>query len=91
MINSYEVPYDYESVMHYGAYVSAVTLSRCSLEVIAKCVTLYLQAFSKNRKMTIQTIDPKYQKVIGNRYGVSFFDIKLINLMYDCASKCFMS
>lgn len=46
------------------------------------------QAFSQNRKMTIRTLDPKYQKVIGNRYGISFFDIKLINMMYDCNSKC---
>jgi len=66
MINAYGVPYDYESIMHYGG-----------------------TAFSSNRKLTIETIDPKYQNVIGNRHqGISFLDIKLINLMYDCNKKC---
>jgi len=65
MINAYGVPYDYESIMHYGG-----------------------RAFSSNRQLTIETLDPKYQNVIGNRQGISFLDVKLINLMYDCNKKC---
>lgn len=35
----------------------------------------------------MQTIDQKYQDVIGQQYGISFSDIKLINLMYSCNRK----
>ena len=43
------------------------------------------QAFSSNKQPTIITTDPAYQNKIGNRYGLSFRDIKLANLMYSCA------
>ncbi|XP_064646414.1 zinc metalloproteinase nas-13-like [Lineus longissimus] len=44
--------------------------------------------FSFNGKSTIVTKDPAFQKVIGQREGFSFRDVKMINLMYDCASEC---
>ncbi|KAH9498111.1 hypothetical protein Btru_008283 [Bulinus truncatus] len=46
------------------------------------------RAFSFNGQLTIQTKDPQYQNVIGNREGLSFFDIKLANLMYKCGDRC---
>ncbi|KAK6960982.1 zinc metalloproteinase nas-14 [Biomphalaria glabrata] len=45
-------------------------------------------AFSFNGQLTIKTKDPQYQNVIGNRDGMSFFDIKLANLMYKCSESC---
>ncbi|CAL1532050.1 unnamed protein product, partial [Lymnaea stagnalis] len=45
-------------------------------------------AFSMNGQVTIKTNDPAYQNVIGSRVGLSFFDIKLANLMYKCNSGC---
>ncbi|CAL1532051.1 unnamed protein product [Lymnaea stagnalis] len=45
-------------------------------------------AFTINGQATIKTNDPAYQNVIGNRVGLSFFDIKLANLMYKCNSGC---
>ena len=44
----------------------------------------WLQAFSVNGGLTIRTLDSSYQNVIGNRKGLSFRDIKLANLMYQC-------
>ncbi|BFZ15689.1 hypothetical protein BsWGS_18728 [Bradybaena similaris] len=44
--------------------------------------------FSGNDKYTIVTIDPAFQDVIGNRDGLSFNDIKLANLMYNCSETC---
>ncbi|BFZ15688.1 hypothetical protein BsWGS_18727 [Bradybaena similaris] len=46
------------------------------------------RAFSGNGQYTIVTIDPAFQDVIGNRNGLSFNDIKLANLMYNCSETC---
>ena len=43
--------------------------------------------FSANGKPTIRAVDPLYQANIGQRTGLSFGDIKAINLAY-CADKC---
>lgn len=64
-VDDYRVPYDYTSVMHYGAY-----------------------AFSHNGQRTIQTKNSQYQNIIGKAPGLSFRDIKLANLMYQCGSHC---
>ncbi len=37
--------------------------------------------------MSIQTMDSSKQHLIGNRYGHSFRDIKLANIIYNCASQ----
>ena len=47
-----------------------------------------LQDFTSNDKRTIETLDPSMQDVIGKAEGLSFFDIKLANLMYNCSKKC---
>ncbi|XP_061162947.1 blastula protease 10-like [Saccostrea echinata] len=64
-VNTFGVPYDYLSVMHYGA-----------------------RAFSTNNGITVRTIDQSFQNIIGNAPGLSFSDIKLANLMYNCAASC---
>lgn len=64
-VDTYGVPYDYRSIMHYGS-----------------------RAFSGNGQHTIKTKDPNFQDVIGNREGLSFYDIKLANLMYSCGQRC---
>ena len=51
-------------------------------------VSLFIkQFFSINGKPTIKTTDPTMQDVIGKAKGLSFYDIKLANLMYNCSSK----
>ncbi len=60
------VPYDYESVMHYGK-----------------------TAFGSGR-ITIETIDPTKQNVIGNRRGFSKYDIMQMNLLYKCKGRYYL-
>ncbi|XP_062596522.1 zinc metalloproteinase nas-13-like [Saccostrea cucullata] len=64
-VNNFGVPYDYRSVMHYGA-----------------------RAFSTNGGITVRTLDSSFQDIIGRAPGLSFRDIKLANLMYNCAENC---
>ncbi|XP_074663007.1 uncharacterized protein LOC141915394 [Tubulanus polymorphus] len=45
-------------------------------------------AFSTNGQRTIVAMDKKYQDIMGNREGLSFSDIKLVNLMYKCSENC---
>ncbi|KAK7507419.1 hypothetical protein BaRGS_00001354 [Batillaria attramentaria] len=42
------------------------------------------KSFSSNGRHTIETLNPFYQDLIGNRDGLSFRDIKSVNLLYDC-------
>ena len=49
-----------------------------------------VQYFAEDKsKPTIETIDPSAQNVIGNRAGLSFRDIKTMNLMYECHPRKF--
>ncbi|XP_057314060.1 zinc metalloproteinase nas-15-like isoform X2 [Hydractinia symbiolongicarpus] len=41
-------------------------------------------AFSKNRGITVETLDPTKQDVIGEQKALSKSDIKQINLLYKC-------
>lgn len=61
VIDHFNLPYDYESVMHYGS-----------------------NYFGINQAMTIQTLDPNKQRVIGSANGVSPGDIALVKKMYSC-------
>jgi astacin len=62
-INTYGLPYDLASDMHYGAI-----------------------GFSINGQRSIDTVNPDYQKTIGQRLDLSFLDIKAANQAY-CRSK----
>uniref|UniRef100_A0A914GWF2 Metalloendopeptidase n=1 Tax=Globodera rostochiensis TaxID=31243 RepID=A0A914GWF2_GLORO len=62
--NTFGVPYDFGSVMHYNAY-----------------------AFSSSGLSSIQTLNSNYQNTIGQRFQLSFNDIKKMNLAY-CDSIC---
>ena len=56
-------------------------LTKCT--VIFFCVVVQYFAEDKT-KPTIETVDKSAQNVIGNRNGLSFRDIKTVNLMYGC-------
>ncbi|ROT63306.1 putative protein SpAN-like [Penaeus vannamei] len=43
--------------------------------------------FSKNGRLTIATVDPRNQELIGRRDGLSHRDTHLANLMYGCIDK----
>ncbi|GFR84743.1 metalloendopeptidase [Elysia marginata] len=62
VINSYGLPYDYNSIMHYSGEWQG--------------------------KRYMQTKDKEFQDKIGNVEQLSFYDIKLANLMYSCSESC---
>ncbi|VDP30282.1 unnamed protein product [Heligmosomoides polygyrus] len=62
---TYDLPYDYTSVMHYGKKV-----------------------FSRNGGITMQTLDSKYEDVIGNAQGPSANDYRKVCLIYGCQAGC---
>ncbi|XP_071496396.1 blastula protease 10-like [Diadema antillarum] len=47
------------------------------------------RAFSTSGQPTITTIDPLQMNRLGNRESLSFADIKLANLIYNCNGTCF--
>uniref|UniRef100_A0A1I7XCE9 Metalloendopeptidase n=1 Tax=Heterorhabditis bacteriophora TaxID=37862 RepID=A0A1I7XCE9_HETBA len=61
---TYGIPYDYTSVMHYAE-----------------------TAFAIKGKISMETKDPAYQKVIGHHRDASVNDYKKICMIYGC-SKC---
>ena len=46
------------------------------------------QGFSSNGQPTITTIDPLDMARLGNREGLSFADITLANIIYQCDADC---
>ncbi len=46
---------------------------------------VFLQFFSANGQTTILTRDPDFQDVIGTATDLSFRDIEVVNIMYNCA------
>lgn len=63
--NTYDVPYDYGSVMHYGPFSAAKDFTR----------------------PVMTAIEAEGQQQMGNRKGINFHDIHLVNHMYGCSSK----
>ncbi len=45
----------------------------------------FLQYFSQTGAVTLRTLDPSFQDVIGNRETLTFSDIRVVNLMYNCS------
>ncbi|CAH1772854.1 unnamed protein product, partial [Owenia fusiformis] len=45
------------------------------------------KSFTKAGQLTIKTINPLYQRTIGQRVALSFADVKVANMAY-CAGKC---
>jgi hypothetical protein len=66
-VSHHGLPYDYDSVMHYGKSEFAFK--------------------EEDGQITIETKNPSYQDVIGQRDGVSLGDIELIKRAYNCNSK----
>jgi hypothetical protein len=82
-INTLGVPYDYGSVMHYGPTAfSADEVTKTVITRSGVTVILIREIYFESRDCR----DPLYQRTIGQRESLSFFDIKLINTAY-CSGK----
>jgi hypothetical protein len=66
LINHFNLPYDFGSVMHYSGQAFGI------------------ENANGERAITIETLDPSKQSLIGQRGGVSELDIKLVKEMYGC-------
>ncbi|VDK21850.1 unnamed protein product, partial [Anisakis simplex] len=76
-MQTFGIRYDYGSVMHYGSKVGLICCSRCFCYLMNS-----LNGFSTNGRNTIETIDRNYQSTIGQRFGLSFANVKMMNKAY---------
>lgn len=87
VINTYGLPYDYSSIMHFGQSVKFNFLIWLNSKFYH--YSIFKKEYSRDpfmRLVTINTSNPDYQKTIGQRVGLSYMDIKTINVIY-CKSK----
>ncbi|XP_054774841.2 blastula protease 10-like [Lytechinus pictus] len=73
LINTYGIPYDTESIMHYSSTAFSIDPN-------------YLD--KHDRRPTIVTVDPLEMPYLGNRVGPTHSDLKLLNLVYSCSDSC---
>ena len=121
LVNNYNVPYDYLSIMHYGPSVSLFhfyssivnkltrvscviddlisldltevqsLVQTCFMKHVNNLISNFIfhaQFETSNGCKTIIPKDRRYLHRIGMATGLSFHDIKLANLMYNCNCKC---
>ena len=92
-----DVAYDYASVMQYHGRVRTMAykvLKALAKWIITHMhMTLHerlgvmmilclLQAYSANDRNTLETLDGRYQRTIGQRVELSFLDSYIVNLAY---------
>ncbi|XP_042892898.1 deleted in malignant brain tumors 1 protein-like [Penaeus japonicus] len=80
--------YDYTSDMHYSGFFyqcnnTSTPVHKGSFIYVA----VHSSGFSGGR-LTIITVDPRNQELIGRRAGLSHRDKHLANLMYGCIGQC---
>ena len=66
-------------------------IDSCIIQVVQLIISppsFSKQAFSSNGQPTITTINPLDMNRLGNRDGLSFADIKLANIIYQCDADC---
>ena len=72
VINTYNVPYDYRSVMHYGQYVSRKKLKQSQ--------SRKNMSFSKSTKVLMNVVDKLYKKYLFQQIKLMSYAIILRNI-----------
>nr|XP_027225497.1 blastula protease 10-like [Penaeus vannamei] len=92
LVDSQGIPYDYSSDMHYSGFDTWVDFllheSDGNLTMYSNQEPFTPQGFSKNGRLTIATVDPRNQELIGRRDGLSHRDTHLANLIQVEAGVC---
>ena len=79
-VETRDMPYDYGSDMHYRMDVSSSKNTFVNFSLA--WLSIVFQAFSKDGYNTIETKDRRFQRSLGQRVGLSFWDYRAINEVY---------
>lgn len=77
--NNLGIQYDLSSIMHYDSTVSNIDALLFDSDI------LFLKAYGINGSQTMQSLDPNLQFLMGQRAGLSFYDIKMACIAYNCS------
>ena len=77
--NNLGIQYDLSSIMHYDSTVSNIDALLFDSDIFLS------KAYGINGSQTMQSLDPNLQFLMGQRAGLSFYDIKMACIGYKCS------
>ena len=85
------IEFQFRQLLHLNTSLENVSHSdiwKVLSSLLCWCNFLFYQYLAKKPGLlTIETKDPNYQDIIGWTYGLTFYDMKLANIIYNCNCK----